>query len=104
MSKYATEFVGAFFLVLTIGLTTVQGVVPAPLAIGAALMILVYMGGHISGAHYNPAISIAIMVRGKLDRKGGVVTTGCRRAPSRARSRCGGAGAQPRTRPRPSYR
>ncbi len=69
MSKYATEFVGAFFLVLTIGLTTVQGVVPAPLAIGAALMIMVYMGGHISGAHYNPAISIAIMVRGKLDRK-----------------------------------
>ena len=68
MPRYATEFTGAFFLVLTIGLATVQGVVPAPLAIGAALMVMVYMGGHISGAHYNPAISIAIMVRGKLDR------------------------------------
>lgn len=69
MARYATEFTGAFFLVLTIGLVTVQGVVPAPVAIGAALMVLVYMGGHISGAHYNPAISIAIMVRGKLDRR-----------------------------------
>ena len=69
MARYATEFTGAFFLVLTIGLVTVQGVVPAPLAIGAALMVLVYMGGHISGAHYNPAISIAIMMRGKLDRR-----------------------------------
>ena len=69
MSKYVTEFTGAFFLVLTIGLTTIQEVVPAPLAIGAALMIMVYMGGHISGAHYNPAISIAILIRGKLDRR-----------------------------------
>ena len=69
MSKYATEFTGTFFLVLTIGLTVVQDVAPAPLAIGAALMVMVYMGGHISGAHYNPAVSIAIAIRGKLDRK-----------------------------------
>ena len=69
MAKYVTEFTGAFFLVLTIGLTTLQDIIPAPLAIGGALMIMVYMGGHISGAHYNPAVSIAIMIRGKLDRK-----------------------------------
>lgn len=68
MAKYVTEFAGAFFLVLTIGLATLQDVVPAPLAIGGALTVLVYMGGHISGAHYNPAISIAIMLRGRLDR------------------------------------
>ena len=69
MAKYVTEFAGAFFLVLTIGLATLQDVVPAPLAIGGALTVLVYMGGHISGAHYNPAISIAIMLRGRLDRR-----------------------------------
>jgi aquaporin Z len=38
----------------------------APLAIGASLMIMVYMGGHISGGHYNPAVSLALMLRGKL--------------------------------------
>lgn len=71
MARYATEFTGAFFLVLTIGLVTVQGVVPAPLAIGAALMVLVYMGGHISGAHYNPAISIRLQHRTAGDDKRG---------------------------------
>ena len=43
-----------------------QGVALAPLAIGASLMIMVYMGGHISGAHYNPAVSLAVLLRGKL--------------------------------------
>lgn len=67
MVKYLTEFIGTFFLVLTIGLTAVGGGSPmAPLAIGAALMVMVYMGGHISGAHYNPAVSLALMLRGKL--------------------------------------
>ena len=68
MARYVTEFIGAFFLVLTIGLATLQDVVSAPLAIGGALMVMVYMGGHISGAHYNPAISIAVTILGKLDR------------------------------------
>ena len=68
MARYVTEFIGAFFLVLTIGLATLQDVVPAPLAIGGALMVMVYMGGHISGAHYNPAISIAVTILGKLER------------------------------------
>jgi len=69
MAKYATEFLGAFFLVLTIGLTVVQEVALAPLSIGAALTVMVYMGGHVSGAHYNPAVSAALALAGKLDRK-----------------------------------
>ncbi len=66
MAKYLTEFLGTFFLVLTIGLTANYKVEMAPLAIGCALMIMVYMGGHISGAHYNPAVSLAAMLRGAL--------------------------------------
>lgn len=66
MKKLLTEFIGTFFLVLTIGLCVTQGVAMAPLAIGSALMIMVYMGGHISGGHYNPAVSLAAMMRGAL--------------------------------------
>jgi len=69
MRKYITEFIGTFFLVLTIGLTVVGGVEMAPLAIGASLMIMVYMGGHVSGAHYNPAVSLAAMMRGALGKE-----------------------------------
>jgi aquaporin Z len=68
MNKYLTEFIGAFFLVLTIGCTVLSreaGVMP-PLAIGAALMVMVFAGGHISGAHYNPAVTLAVFMRGKL--------------------------------------
>ena len=68
MARYLTEFIGAFFLVFVIGLATLQEVVPTPLAIGGALTALVYMGGHISGAHYNPAVSIAFVLRGGLGR------------------------------------
>ena len=64
---YVTEFVGTFFLVLTIGLVVASGSPLAPLAIGFALIGMVYMGGHISGAHYNPAITLAIWMRGKLE-------------------------------------
>lgn len=66
-AKSLTEFIGTFFLVLTIGLTVTQEVAMAPLAIGCALMIMVYMGGHVSGAHYNPAVSLAAMLRGALN-------------------------------------
>jgi aquaporin Z len=58
MKNYVTEFIGTFFLVLTIGLTVIGGTPMAPLAIGASLMIMVYMGGHISGGAFNPAVGI----------------------------------------------
>jgi aquaporin Z len=66
MKNYLTEFIGTFFLVFTIGMTVTAGSEFAPLAIGSALMVMVYMGGHISGAHYNPAVSLAVFMRGKL--------------------------------------
>ncbi|MEL6251940.1 MAG: aquaporin [Bacteroidota bacterium] len=69
MRKYLTEFLGTFFLVLTIGLAVGSGTAFAPIAIGSALMIMVYMGGHISGAHYNPAVTLAVFIRGKIDIK-----------------------------------
>ena len=69
MRKYIAEFIGTFFLVLTVG-TTVLGDSPfAPLAIGASLMIMVYAGGHISGGHFNPAVTLAVFIRGKLAAK-----------------------------------
>jgi aquaporin Z len=68
MNKYLVEAIGTFFLVLTIGCTVIaggSGVIP-PLAIGAALMVMVYAGGHVSGAHYNPAVTLGVYLRGKL--------------------------------------
>ena len=60
MKKYIVEGIGTYFLVLIIGLTG------NPIAIGIGLSILVYMGGHISGAHYNPAVSLAMIIRGEI--------------------------------------
>lgn len=67
MNKYLTEFIGTFFLVFTIGLAVLSETPMAPLAIGASLMVMVYMGGHVSGGHYNPAVSLAVLLRGKLE-------------------------------------
>src|SRR5689334_8364371 len=69
MRKYAVELIGTFFLVFTVGMTVIghkfeDGIIPA-LAIGSALMIMVYAGGHISGGHYNPAVTLGVWVRGK---------------------------------------
>jgi aquaporin Z len=68
MKKYLVEFIGTFFLVLTVGMTVIgndaHNFLP-PLAIGAALMIMVYAGGHVSGGHYNPAVTIAVWLRGR---------------------------------------
>jgi aquaporin Z len=68
MSRYVTEAIGTFFLVLTIGMVSTAGSDAAPLAIGAALMVMVYMGGHVSGAHYNPAVTIAVRMRGAIEK------------------------------------
>jgi len=68
MNKYIAEFIGTFFLVLTIGCTGIgagAGVI-APLAIGAALMVMIFAGGHISGGHFNPAVTLGVLIRGRL--------------------------------------
>jgi aquaporin Z len=67
IGKYVVELIGTFFLVLTVGLCVLKpdaGAI-APLAIGSALMVMIYAGGHISGAHYNPAVTLAVWIRGR---------------------------------------
>jgi aquaporin Z len=66
--KYAYEFIGTFFLVFTVGMVVIEPAAPlgfAPLAIGSVLALMVFAGGHISGGHYNPAVSLAVFLRGK---------------------------------------
>ena len=71
MNKYVVEFIGTFFLVFTIGNVVVEPGAGnlAPLAIGGVLMVMIYAGGHISGGHYNPAVTLAVFLRGKCDAK-----------------------------------
>jgi aquaporin Z len=71
MKKYLVEFIGTFFLVFTVGATVVPpGAGPmAPLAIGASLMVMIFAGGHVSGGHFNPAVTLAVWIRGKCDTK-----------------------------------
>jgi aquaporin Z len=71
MNKYLTEFIGTFFLVLTVGCTVIPGAagVIAPLAIGSSLMVMVFAGGHVSGGHYNPAVTLAVWIRGRCETK-----------------------------------
>lgn len=69
MKKYVYEFIGTFFLVATIGhnvIGTAPGVIPA-IAIGAMLMVMVFACGHVSGAHFNPAVTVAVWLRGKCN-------------------------------------
>jgi aquaporin Z len=68
VGKYLIEFIGTFFLCFTIGMTVIEPGAAgnlAPFAIVAALIVMIYAGGHISGAHYNPAVTLAVTVRGK---------------------------------------
>src|SRR4029079_2717161 len=68
MRNAVVEFIGTFFLVLTAGSAVLAGSpgVIGPLAVGAGLMAMIYAGGHISGAHYNPAVSLGVLLRGRL--------------------------------------
>lgn len=67
--KYIYEFIGTFFLMLTIGMTVINTNNPefwAPVAIGSILAVMIFAGGHISGGHYNPAVSLAVFLRKKI--------------------------------------
>jgi aquaporin Z len=71
MNKYITEFIGTFFLVLTVGCAVIIGgaSLVAPLAIGSILMVMIYAGGHVSGGHYNPAVTLGVWLRGRCATK-----------------------------------
>ncbi|MFA6959299.1 MAG: aquaporin [Opitutaceae bacterium] len=69
MKKYIVEFIGTFFLVFTVGMAVHSGSPLAPLAIGSSLMVMIFAGGHISGGHFNPAVTLAVWLRGKCDTK-----------------------------------
>jgi len=64
--KYVVEAIGTFFLVLTVTVSALSGSVFTPLAAGGVLMVMIYVGGHISGAHYNPAVTVAALLRGRI--------------------------------------
>ena len=72
MRKYLVEFIGTFLFVLTVGMVVIEpggaGAL-APIAIGSALMVMVYAGGHVSGGHYNPAVTLAVWLRGRCPSK-----------------------------------
>jgi aquaporin Z len=71
VNKYIAEFIGTFFLVLTVGCTVIGNGASmfAPLAIGSALMVMIFAGGHISGGHFNPAVTLGVWLRGKCESK-----------------------------------
>lgn len=69
MKKSIVEFIGTFFLVFTVGLAVRQGAPLAPIAIGSVLMVMIFAGGHISGGHFNPAVTLAAFLRGRCDKR-----------------------------------
>ncbi|MEN9662194.1 MAG: hypothetical protein RL324_1143 [Verrucomicrobiota bacterium] len=69
MKKAFVEFIGTFFLVFTIGMAVRSGSPLAPLAIAAGLMAVIYGGGHVSGAHFNPAVTLAALIRGSCPKQ-----------------------------------
>src|SRR5689334_17756534 len=66
LAKYIVEGIGTFVLVFTVCAAVASHSGLAPLAIGAALMVMVYAGGHVSGGHYNPAVTLAVLVRRRI--------------------------------------
>jgi aquaporin Z len=64
--KYAVEVIGTFFLVFTVAVSVLSHSTFTPFAAGAALMVMVYAGGHISGGHYNPAVTMAALLRRRI--------------------------------------
>src|SRR5437764_3024230 len=67
MKKYVVEFIGTFFLVFTVGIAVRQAAPLAPIAIGSILMVMIFAGGHVSGGHFNPAVTLAAFLRGRAE-------------------------------------
>src|SRR5882672_4147663 len=65
--KYVVEAIGTFFLVFTVTVSVLSTSPFTPLAAGAVLMVMIYAGGHISGAHYNPAVTLAVLLRRRIE-------------------------------------
>lgn len=61
-AKYFGEFVGTYFLVLTVGCNVLSDSIGAALSIGATLMVMIYSIGSVSGAHLNPAVTLAVLM------------------------------------------
>lgn len=66
MRKFLVEFIGTFFLLFTVSVAVIGAAPLAPLAIGSVLMVMIYAGGHISGGHFNPAVTLAVLIRGRI--------------------------------------
>jgi len=64
--KYAVELIGTFFLMFAVAMASYSGSVFTPLAAGATLMVMIYAGGHISGGHFNPAVTMAVLCRRRI--------------------------------------
>ncbi len=66
--KLVVEFIGTFFLVFTVGMAVIDpgAGAMAGLAIGTVLAVIIFAGGHISGGHYNPAVTLGVLLRGKV--------------------------------------
>lgn len=71
MKKYLVEFIGTFFLATTVATAAVLGTAGdyAPIAIGVVLMVMIYAGGHVSGGHYNPAVTLGVLLRGRCEKR-----------------------------------
>merc|ERR1719213_1215005 len=72
--KYLAEFVGTYFLVLTVGCNVLTGSVGAAISIGSILMVMIYALGSVSGAHFNPAVTLAILLASPKARRGALPT------------------------------
>mmetsp|Transcript_48784 Transcript_48784/g.155999 ORF Transcript_48784/g.155999 Transcript_48784/m.155999 type:complete len:235 (+) Transcript_48784:120-824(+) len=61
-AKYVGEFLGSYFLVFTVGCNVLSGSIGLALSVGALVTAMVYAIGPVSGGHFNPAVSLAVLL------------------------------------------